>query len=119
MIKPIPLVDSSSRQPLSEVEAERLEDILGTIADRTRLHILGIVLRSNGEPVCTCNLVPELGLSQPTVSYHLKQLVQAGLLEREPRGAFAFYRLVPGALEDVAAFVGALDEVGRKGASGE
>ena len=103
------------KQPsLSDAEAERLEEILSTIADRTRLHILSIALRSEGEPVCACKLVPELGLTQPTVSYHLKQLAQAGLLEREPRGAFTFYRLVPGALKGVALFIGALDEMARK-----
>lgn len=103
------------KQPsLSDAEAERLEEILSTIADRTRLRILSIALRSEGEPVCACKLVPELGLTQPTVSYHLKQLAQVGLLEREPRGAFTFYRLVPGALEGVALFAGALDETARK-----
>ena len=50
-----------------------------------------------------CELVPALGLKQPTVSYHLKQLSQAGLVERERRGTFAYYRLVPGALERVGA----------------
>ena len=59
--------------------------------------------------------MPELGLTQPTVSYHLKQLARAGLLERERRGAFAFYRLVPGALKQVAEFAGALDDVAREG----
>ena len=50
-----------------------------------------------------CELVPSLGLKQPTVSYHLKQLTQAGLVERERRGTFAYYRIVPGALERVGA----------------
>ena len=55
--------------------------------------------RAVGEAVCVCEFVPTLGLAQPTVSYHLKQLAEAGLLERERRGTFAFYRLAPGALE--------------------
>lgn len=114
MHRSIPMPKALKQSSLSDAEAERLEEILSTIADRTRLHILSIALRSEGEPVCACKLVPELGLTQPTVSYHLKQLAQAGLLEREPRGAFTFYRLVPGALEQVALFAGALDEMARK-----
>jgi ArsR family transcriptional regulator len=106
---------TSVRYELSEPGAARLERTLATIADRTRLRILGIFLRAGGESVCTCKLVPALGLTQPTVSYHLKQLTQAGLLKREPRGAFAFYSLVPEALEEVAAFVGELDEAARGG----
>ena len=51
---------------------------------------------ADDDSVCVCELVPALGLKQPTVSYHLKQLAQAGLVERERRGTFAYYRLVPG-----------------------
>jgi ArsR family transcriptional regulator len=108
------LVKTSHDYPLSETGVARVESILATIADRTRLRILGIVLAAGGEPVCVCKLVPELGLTQPTVSYHLKQLVGAGLLEREQRGAFAFYSLVPGALAGVSALATALDDVARK-----
>jgi ArsR family transcriptional regulator len=86
---------------LSETEATELERLLRTIADRTRLRILNILLRAQGVPVCVCEFVPELGLTQPTVSYHLKQLAEAGLLEREKRGAFVYYRLVPDALARV------------------
>jgi ArsR family transcriptional regulator len=111
-------LDLPDRYSLSEAEAVRLESTLTTIADRTRLRILSIALRAEDEPICACKLVPELGLTQPTVSYHLKQLAQAGLLEREPRGTFTFYRLVPGALEQVADFARALDEVAREGSIG-
>ncbi len=90
-----PLAGSS----LSDGDAGELERLLRTIADRARLRILNMLIGAGGEPVCVCEFVPELGLTQPTVSYHLKQLTQAGLLEREKRGAFAYFRLVPGALE--------------------
>jgi len=118
MTETIHTLDAPDQCSLSEAEAVRLESTLTVIADRTRLRILSIIKRAEGEPVCVCKLVPELGLTQPTVSYHLKQLVRAGLLERERRGAFAFYRLVPEALEQVAEFAGALDEVARKGSIG-
>jgi ArsR family transcriptional regulator len=86
---------------LSDEEAAELERLLRTIADRTRLKILNMLLRAEGAPVCVCEFVPELGLTQPTVSYHLKQLTEVGLLMREKRGAFVYFSLVPGALERV------------------
>src|SRR5919108_4136232 len=96
-----PLAGSS----LSEEEAGELERLLQTIADRTRLRILNILIRAQGAPVCVCEFVPELGLTQPTISYHLKQLREAGLLERERRGAFAYYRLGSGGLGRVQALL--------------
>jgi ArsR family transcriptional regulator len=86
---------------LSDAEAAELERLLRTVADRNRLRILNMLIRAQGSPVCVCEFVPELGINQPTVSYHLKQLTAAGLLEREKRGAFAYFRLAPGALERV------------------
>jgi ArsR family transcriptional regulator len=99
---------------LSEPEAAQLELLLATIADRTRLRILSIFVRAGGEPVCACRIVPELGLTQPTVSYHLKQLAQAGLLARERRGAFIDYSLVPGALTPVAGLIAAVDGIAAR-----
>jgi len=84
---------------LSEAEAAGLERLFRTLADRHRLKILNMLLRAGGEAVCVCEFVPTLGLAQPTVSYHLKKLAEAGLLERERRGTFAYYRLAPGGLE--------------------
>ena len=84
---------------LDEGEAAELERLFKALADRHRVRILNMLARAGGEPVCVCEFVPTLGLAQPTVSYHLKQLVDAGLLERERRGTFAYYALVPGALE--------------------
>ena len=88
---------------LSESEAGELERLFSVLADRQRIKILNLLASANEDSVCVCELVPALGLKQPTVSYHLKQLAQAGLVERESRGTFAYYRLVPGALERIGA----------------
>ena len=98
-----PLVDCCTpvAQPtLSPSDAVDLERLFKALADRNRVRILNLLVPA-GEAVCVCALTPTLGLSQATVSYHLKLLVEAGLLERERRGRFAFYRVVPGALDRV------------------
>jgi len=88
---------------LSDSEAGELERLFSVLADRQRIKILNLLASADEDSVCVCELVPALGLKQPTVSYHLKQLAQAGLVERERRGTFAYYRLVPGALERIGA----------------
>ena len=92
---------------LSDTEAAELERLFKALADRNRLRILNRLLQAGGEPVCVCEFQPTLGISQPTVSHHLKQLLEAGLLEREKRGTFAYYRLKPGALERVSSLLSA------------
>ena len=82
-----------------------LEIVIKALGDRHRLRIINMLLRADGEAVCVCEFVPELGLTQPTISYHLKQLREVGLLERERRGSFPYYRLVPGALDRVQALL--------------
>jgi ArsR family transcriptional regulator len=89
---------------LSPGEAVELERLFKALADRHRVRILNL-LSSADDSVCVCTLTPTLGLAQATVSYHLKLLVEAGLLERERRGRFAFYRVVPGVLDRVADLV--------------
>jgi ArsR family transcriptional regulator len=96
-----PLVGSS----LTDAEAAELERLFKLVADRTRIRILNILLRAEGEPVCVCELTDALDVSQPTVSHHLKQLTAAGLLERERRGSYVYFSLAPGALERVAALL--------------
>lgn len=91
-----------SRPTLSEPETRDLEQVFKALADRYRIKIVNMLAAAGAEPVCVCALCDALGLKQPTASYHLKQLVDAGLLEREPRGTFAYYRLAPRALERVA-----------------
>lgn len=82
--------------------AERLAETLKALAEPTRLRLLSLVAAHEGQEACVCDLTEPVGLSQPTVSHHLKVLVDAGLLEREKRGVWAYYRLVPGRLADVA-----------------
>lgn len=92
-----PLAGSS----LSDERAIEIEAVLKALADRHRLRIVNLLLRAAGEPVCLCEMQPTLGLSQGTVSHHLKQLVDAGLVVREARGTYSYFSLVPGALDSV------------------
>ncbi len=88
---------------LADADAEALERLFSALADRHRVKILNMLMRQDCDAICACDFEPALGLSQPTVSYHLKKLVDAGLLEREKRGTFAYYRLAPESLERVRA----------------
>lgn len=84
-------------QPLSDEEAEATSRVFKALADPARVKLISLIAAS-GE-ACVCELVVPLELSQPTVSHHLKVLVDAGLLEREKRGTWAWFRLRPEALE--------------------
>lgn len=92
-----PLAGSS----LDQDRAAELEAVIKALADRHRLRIVNMLLRADGEAVCVCEFEPFLGLSQGTVSHHLKKLVDAGLVEREGRGTRSYFSLVPGALDSV------------------
>jgi ArsR family transcriptional regulator len=92
--------------PLDGDEADRLATALKALADPARLRLLSLIQAQPGSEACVCHLTEPLGLSQPTVSHHLKVLRQAGLVEREQRGSWAYYRVVPeplAALRDVLA----------------
>lgn len=86
---------------ISDADAVDLERLFRSLGDRHRVKIVSMLSRARGEAICVCDFVDALGLAQPTVSYHLKQLADVGLLERERRGTFAYYRLAPGALARV------------------
>lgn len=86
---------------LTTDDAEATAALFKALADPARVRIVSMLARSP-EPACVCELTPSLGLSQPTVSHHLKKLVQAGLLEREQRGVWAFYTLDRDGLERAA-----------------
>ena len=95
--------DAACCTPLTTeaLDAERAEDLarrLKALADPTRLRLVSIVAASEGEEACVCDLIEPVGLSQPTVSHHLKILMEAGFLTRSKRGTWAYYQLVPGAL---------------------
>ena len=87
---------------LSDDQAEATAGLFKALADPHRVKIVNL-LANSPEPVCVCEFTAPLGLSQPTVSHHLKKLVQAGLLEREQRGTWAYYSLRPDALSGLAA----------------
>jgi len=83
--------------------AETLAKTLKALADPARLRLVSMVAAHDGQEACVCDLIEPLGLSQPTVSHHLKVLVDAGLLSRDKRGVWAYYAIVPGTLDAVAA----------------
>jgi ArsR family transcriptional regulator, arsenate/arsenite/antimonite-responsive transcriptional repressor len=87
---------------LSQAEAEATARLFKALADPHRVKIINL-LATSPDPVCVCNFTGPLNLSQPTVSHHLKKLVQAGLLEREQRGVWAYYSLNREALGRLAA----------------
>lgn len=93
------------RPQLADEEALELERLFQSLGDRHRLKVVNMLAQAEGEAVCVCDFQDALGLKQPTVSYHLKQLVEAGVIEREQRGRFAFYSLRPGALDRIADLV--------------
>nr|WP_249025598.1 metalloregulator ArsR/SmtB family transcription factor [Mycobacterium branderi] len=82
--------------------AERLAAVLKALGEPTRLRLVSLIAAHHGAEACVCELTEPVGLSQPTVSHHLKVLVDAGLIEREQRGKWAYYRLVPGVLDTLA-----------------
>jgi ArsR family transcriptional regulator, arsenate/arsenite/antimonite-responsive transcriptional repressor len=87
---------------VSDDEAAAIAEIFRALADPARVRIVNLIATS-AEPVCACELYAPLGLSQPTVSHHLKKLTDAGLLEREQRGKWAFFSLKRDAVEKLAA----------------
>jgi ArsR family transcriptional regulator len=83
---------------LSDEDAEETAAVFRALGDPTRVRIVNLLAAAE-EPVCVCEFVPTIGLSQPTVSHHLKKLTDVGLLEREQRGKWAYYTLSPEALD--------------------
>ncbi|MGN9842233.1 ArsR/SmtB family transcription factor [Nonomuraea sp. H19] len=86
-------------QPLTRSQAEHLAGALKAVADPTRLQLLSMISGSEAGEACVCDLTAPLGLTQPTVSHHLKILVDAGLLTRERRGKWSWYAIVPDRLD--------------------
>src|SRR5262245_23780599 len=79
---------------LSDAEAEATASLFRALSDPARVKIVNLLATSD-DPVCACEFEPALGLSQPTVSHHLKKLTEAGLLDREQRGKWAYFSLSP------------------------
>ena len=93
---------------LDDEAAKQKALVFKALADPNRLRLLSIIKNSPSGETCVCDLTEPLDLGQPTVSHHLKILVDAGLLHREKRGTWAYFSLVRGALDDVAAMLAGL-----------
>lgn len=89
--------------PLDRAEADSVATLLKAVADPVRLQLVSIIRSAENQEACACDLTPAVGLSQPTVSHHLKVLVEAGILTREQRGSWAWFHLVPERLDQLAA----------------
>ena len=91
-------------EPLDAAESETLAARFKALADPTRVAIINSL--SAAEEVCVCNLTETFDLSQPTISHHLKILREAGLVDSTRRGTWAYYRLVPEAIESLRGALG-------------
>jgi ArsR family transcriptional regulator len=108
----LPMLDCTpllSGAPLDDQTAARLAAALRVLADPGRLRILSLIQAQPTREACVCHLTDALGLSQPTVSHHLRVLYEAHLLGRERRGNWVYYRTLPGALDDLRAALGDTD----------
>lgn len=92
---------SLAERTIGADEAERAAGMLKALAEPMRLRLLSHVAAQGCESVCACDLTSELGISQPTVSHHMKKLVEAGLLTREQRGRWAHYSVIPEAFAEL------------------
>jgi ArsR family transcriptional regulator len=90
------------REPITADQAAGLARTLKALADPTRLRLVSMVAAHQGGEACVCDLTEPLGLTQPTVSHHLKILVEAGIFTRDKRGVWAYYALVPAAMNALA-----------------
>ena len=90
--------------PLSDEDAEATAQVFKALSDPARVKVISM-LATAGEPVCACEFPPALALSQATVSHHLKKLTEAGLLDREQRGKWAYFSLNEEALEQLEGLV--------------
>jgi ArsR family transcriptional regulator len=87
---------------LKTVAAERLASMFKALADPARIKLVSLIAASDGGEACICDLTEPLGLSQPTVSHHMKMLVDVGLVSRDQRGKWAYYRVNDDVLETLA-----------------
>jgi ArsR family transcriptional regulator, arsenate/arsenite/antimonite-responsive transcriptional repressor len=83
-------------------DAEQLARKFKALADPTRVRLLSLIAAHDGGEACICDLIDPVGLSQPTVSHHMRQLADAGLVTREQRGKWAYYRIVHDTLQSLA-----------------
>jgi ArsR family transcriptional regulator len=91
--------------PLDENHADHIATTLRAMGDATRVKLMHRMVSAAPDGVCVCDLTAPLGISQPSVSYHLRILRQAGLVARRQEGTFAYYSVVPGALDAMDALL--------------
>lgn len=101
-----------SAQPLSQAQAERIAPLLKALADPVRLRLMSLVASHPGGEACVCDLNDAFDLSQPTISHHLKVLHEAGLLDRDKRGVWVYYRASTQAMAGLGALIGTGSAVG-------
>jgi ArsR family transcriptional regulator, arsenate/arsenite/antimonite-responsive transcriptional repressor len=95
-----------SAEPLSQAQAEQVAPLLKALGDPVRLRLMSLIASHPGGEACVCDLNDAFELSQPTISHHLKVLHEAGLVDRDKRGVWAYYRARSGALASLGALVG-------------
>lgn len=105
---PLPIADLAAcctpltRSVIEPAAAEQVARAFKALGDPTRVRLLSLIAAHEDGEACVCDLIDPVGLSQPTVSHHLKQLVDAGLVSREQRGKWAYYRIEQLALDALA-----------------
>ena len=93
-------------EPLSAEAADRIAPLLKALADPVRLRLMSLVASREGGEACICDLNDAFDLSQPTISHHMKVLHEAGLVDRDKRGVWVYYRVRPQALASLSALIG-------------
>jgi ArsR family transcriptional regulator, arsenate/arsenite/antimonite-responsive transcriptional repressor len=95
-----------SAEPLSQAQAEQVAPLLKALAEPVRLRLMSLIASHSGGEACVCDLTGAFDLSQPTISHHLKVLHEAGLLDRDKRGVWVYYRARTEALANLGALIG-------------
>lgn len=101
LLEPVACCAPLGASTLSDEEAEATAQLFKALGDPARVRLVNLLAQGEGE-VCMCDLIEPVGLSQPTVSHHMKKLVDAGLVEREQRGKWAYFSLKREAVERLA-----------------
>jgi ArsR family transcriptional regulator len=95
-----------SAEPLSQAQAEQVAPLLKALGDPVRLRLMSLIASHPGGEACVCDLNDAFELSQPTISHHLKVLHEAGLVDRDKRGVWAYYKVRTEALASLGALIG-------------
>jgi ArsR family transcriptional regulator len=105
-VDPVVCCSPLNQEPMSRLQAEQVAPLLKALADPVRLRLMSLVASHQGGEACICDLNEAFDLSQPTISHHMKVLHEAGLVDRDKRGVWVYYRVRPQALSALAALIG-------------